>query len=275
MKAAAPAPPQAEDDEIENGGDRQFVIALARGIRILRCFDATQRELGTREIAALTRLPQPTVWRLCHTLIELGCLAPTPRSDKLRVSAGILSLGQSSLVSNDLLKIIQRELQDFSDEARTSISLSVREGMEMRIVARAQATGTWLFHLAAGSRLPLGHTAAGWAVLSVLDSAERDRTVARLATTENDQTWPRLWRMASKVIADAHNTGYVVNRGYFQPEMCGIGVAFSAAEEVYAMSVGAPLKEMPEQRIEELVPKLKHLASVLRRAIHSDAKAEK
>ena len=73
--------------------DRQYVTALARGLEILRCFGARKPELGTTEIAQLTGLPQPTVWRLCHTLIKCGYLAPSPGKDKLRIGAGVLSLG--------------------------------------------------------------------------------------------------------------------------------------------------------------------------------------
>jgi DNA-binding IclR family transcriptional regulator len=60
------------------GADRQYVTALARGLEILRCFSALKPELGTTEIAQLTGLPQPTVWRLCHTLIKCGYLVPSP-----------------------------------------------------------------------------------------------------------------------------------------------------------------------------------------------------
>ena len=52
--------------------DRQFVTALSRGLEVLRCFTAERVELGTTEIARLTSMPQPTVWRLCYTLSKLG-----------------------------------------------------------------------------------------------------------------------------------------------------------------------------------------------------------
>lgn len=48
--------------------DRQFVASLAKGLEVLRCFTPARPELGTSEIARLTGMPQPTVWRLCYTL---------------------------------------------------------------------------------------------------------------------------------------------------------------------------------------------------------------
>ena len=49
---------------------------------VLRCFDALHTQLGTTEIAHMTKLPQPTVWRLCYTLQQLGYLVQAPDSDK-------------------------------------------------------------------------------------------------------------------------------------------------------------------------------------------------
>ncbi|MDP9094946.1 MAG: helix-turn-helix domain-containing protein, partial [Pseudomonadota bacterium] len=54
--------------------DRPFVTALARGLEILGCFSASRPEIGGSQLAALTGLPQPTVWRLCHTMVQLGFL---------------------------------------------------------------------------------------------------------------------------------------------------------------------------------------------------------
>ena len=65
--------------------DRQFVTALARGLEVLRCFSAETPELGSREIARRIGLSQSTIWRLCHTLSQLGYLVPGTAPGKLRV----------------------------------------------------------------------------------------------------------------------------------------------------------------------------------------------
>ena len=62
------------DDSSEDAPDRQFVVALSRGLDVLRCFRASDPMLGNQEIAARTGLPKPTVSRLTHTLTRLGYL---------------------------------------------------------------------------------------------------------------------------------------------------------------------------------------------------------
>jgi DNA-binding IclR family transcriptional regulator len=59
--------------------DRSFVVALSRGLDVLRAFHPSDGLLGNQEIAARTNLPKPTVSRLTYTLTKLGYLTPVPR----------------------------------------------------------------------------------------------------------------------------------------------------------------------------------------------------
>jgi hypothetical protein len=76
-RVAAPMP------NLDDGKDRQFVTALARGLQILSCFGSSRAEIGGTQLAAMTGLPQPTVWRLCNTMQQLGFLTAAG-GDKLR-----------------------------------------------------------------------------------------------------------------------------------------------------------------------------------------------
>ena len=135
--------------------DRQFVTALARGLEVLRCFSARRPELGTTEIAQLTGLPQPTVWRLCHTLTQTGYLAPARAKDKLRIGVGVLSLGFEALGAVDIGELVQGEMQLLADAFRSAVSLAVPERLDMVIVKRAQSNSPLVVNLQIGSRLPI------------------------------------------------------------------------------------------------------------------------
>ena len=54
--------------------DRKFVVALARGLEVLRAFTPSEGLLGNQEIAARTGLPKATVSRLTYTLTMLADL---------------------------------------------------------------------------------------------------------------------------------------------------------------------------------------------------------
>src|ERR1044072_937459 len=77
--------------------DRSFVVALSRGLDVLRAFHANDGLLGNQELAARTKLPKPTVSRLTYTLTKLGYLTPVPRFEKYQLAPSAMALGYAAL----------------------------------------------------------------------------------------------------------------------------------------------------------------------------------
>jgi DNA-binding IclR family transcriptional regulator len=73
---------------------RQFVIAVARSMAILRSFECASGPLGNGEIARRTGLPKATVSRLTFTLATLGYLTYSQRAEKYSLGPSALFLGQ-------------------------------------------------------------------------------------------------------------------------------------------------------------------------------------
>ena len=242
------------------GGDPHFISAVARGFQVLSCFNAARRELGTTEIAALTGLPQPTTWRLCHTLVELGYLAPAAGGEKLRIAAGVLGLGQTALVGTGVVDAIKVEMQELADATSTAVSFSIHDQTQMRILARVHSSGTLLFNFSPGSTLPVVASASGWAVMATLPEPENSALRVHLAKLHG-RSWPAIWQTASAEIALLPRQGYVVSRGAIHPDMLGIAVPIFASGVMYTVSAGAALKDMDDHRVHKvLAPRLMRLA---------------
>src|SRR6202047_243917 len=79
--------------------DRNFVVALSRGLEVLRAFRPNDGLLGNQEIAARTNLPKPTVSRLTYTLTKLGYLSPVPRFEKYQLAPSAMALGYAALAN--------------------------------------------------------------------------------------------------------------------------------------------------------------------------------
>src|SRR5438128_12481644 len=79
--------------------DRSFVVALSRGLDVLRAFRPNDGLLGNQEIAARTNLPKPTVSRLTYTLTKLGYLTPVPRFEKYQLAPAAMALGYAALAN--------------------------------------------------------------------------------------------------------------------------------------------------------------------------------
>jgi DNA-binding IclR family transcriptional regulator len=76
--------------------DRSFVVALSRGLDVLRAFRPNDGLLGNQEIAARTNLPKPTISRLTYTLTKLGYLTPVPRFDKYQLAPAAIPTSMRS-----------------------------------------------------------------------------------------------------------------------------------------------------------------------------------
>jgi DNA-binding IclR family transcriptional regulator len=79
--------------------DRKFIVALSRGLDVLRAFQPRDGLLGNQEIAARTNLPKPTVSRLTYTLTKLGYLMPVPRFEKYQLAPAAMALGYAALAN--------------------------------------------------------------------------------------------------------------------------------------------------------------------------------
>ncbi len=262
-------------DVAEEKADRQFVTALARGLEILRCFSSGRRELGTTEISQLTGLPQPTVWRLCHTLVKSGYLSPSPTGERLRIGVGVLSLGYEAIGTIDIGDMAQREMQGVADDFNAAVSLALPDRLDMVIVKRAQSNSRLVVNLQVGSRLPMGASTIGWAYLAVIPPTQRARLLRRLEGQYGRREWTALWHTASAAIERYQQTGYVLSGGSYHPEINAIAVPVQPAvgSQIFALTCGGPAAVIPVKTFEnEVAPRLVRVADTIRSALsHSEA----
>jgi DNA-binding IclR family transcriptional regulator len=261
------------DDE---KNDRQFVTALARGLEILRCFSARQPELGTTEIAALTGLPQPTVWRLCHTLLKAGYLASAHSGDKLRIGVGVLSLGYEAIGTIEIGDLAQREMQIVADDFHAAVSLAIPDRLEMVIVKRAQSNSRLVVNLHVGSRLPIDASTTGWAYLAVLPAQQRTQLLRRLEAHYGKREWSAKWQKARTAIENYAKTGYVLSGGSYDPDINAIAIPIQPDDgsQFFALTCGAPAAAVPVKTFQlEIAPRLIRVGEVIRSALYHSGSA--
>lgn len=259
-----------------DSADRQFVTALARGLEILRCFSARRPELGTTEIALLTGLPQPTVWRLCHTLIKTGYLAPSPARDKLRIGVGVLSLGYEAIGTVDIGDLALREMQILADEFHSAVSLAIPDRLDMVIVKRAQSNSKLVVNLHVGSRLPIGASTMGWAYLAVIPAPQRAQLLHRLEAHYGRREWSIKWQKASAAIKNFHKTGYILSGGSYDPEINAIAIPIQPDDgsQFFALTCGAPATVIPVKTFQaEIAPRLIRVGDIIRSALSHSGSA--
>lgn len=243
--------------------DRQFVTALARGLQILDCFSAARPSIGITEIAGLLGLPQPTAWRLCHTMITLGYLTMDD-SERLRPSLAVLRLGFTVLSELDATQLARPQLQELADEFCGAAGMAVRDGSDMVFVERCEGNSQLLMNLRIGSRVSLATSALGWAYLAGLPEGERRDAISGMGT---DHKISRTVESAfQRALQEYGEHGFIVNQGVFHPgyNTAAVPVVGADGRCLFALNCGGAASVLsPAQLRIKVGPRLRALATSL------------
>jgi DNA-binding IclR family transcriptional regulator len=268
VKAGALQPGKTNGKDMSEKGDRQFVTALARGLAILSCFSNTNSELGGSDLASMTGLPQPTVWRLCHTMIELGYLV-TVKGEKMRPGIPALRFGYAALASLEVPKLGRPQMQKLADQFRAAAGLAVRDGQDMVFVQRCQSDSLLLMNLHIGSRVPLATSALGWAYLVSLPERVRVETFAEIEAAD-PQRWRSLKGHLQRATEEYLAKGYVLNIGYFHRGYNTASVPILDADGMprYAINCGSAAATLSAATLQtEVAPRLIEIAKQLQNVV--------
>jgi IclR family transcriptional regulator, pca regulon regulatory protein len=159
-------------------GNPDFVLSLARGLRVIEAFDGHPQGLSIADIARATELSRAAVRRLLITLELLGYIESSGR--KYRLRHRVLHLGTSYLSSNSLATVSLPAVQKITDDLGESTSVCVLDGDEILCIAGAVRRGLMSLDVSTGSRLPVHCTAAGRVLLAALNEDQLPAQLERI-----------------------------------------------------------------------------------------------
>lgn len=250
--------------------DRTFVMALARGLEVLRAFTPNDGLLGNQEIVARTGLPKATVSRLTYTLTRLGYLIHVERLGKYQLAPAALAIGYSALVNMRIRQVARPYMQELADYAGLSVALGSRDRLSLIYIEYCRGDPSLRFRLDLGSRLPLATTAMGRAVLAVLPPQERERLLGHIARSE-DERWPKVRAGIEKAVEDLATRGFTMSIGEWEPDISAVGVPLVTADGsgVYAFNCGATAFQTNRERLEgDIGPRLVNMVRNIETAVN-------
>ncbi|NYT35998.1 IclR family transcriptional regulator [Allopusillimonas soli] len=245
----------------EHGGDRQFVNALARGLDILRCFQPGKSHLTNAELSRETGFPKPTVSRLTYTLCKLGYLEYSENLGKYGLASGVLSLGYSLLANMDVRNMARSYMQELAEYSSLSVSLGVRDRLDMIYVETCRGSSRVTLRLDVGSRIPVATTSMGKAMICGISQHERSAVLQDIQKTDPDN-WPRIQRDIDEALDMYTKQGFCINQGEWQPEIHAVGVPLRTVhgDKQMALNCGGPAYLLSRSRLEnDLGPRLAEL----------------
>ncbi len=225
----------------ERTGDRQFVMALARGLDVLRVFRAEDGPLGNQEIARRTGLPKPTISRLTYTLTQLGYLSYDRRLGVYALGGGALALGYVALANLDVRRVARPLMQELADICDASVGLGARDRLNMLYVENCEGRNVVALRVAAGSRIPLGQSAMGRAYIAGLTDKERTPLIDQIVRKFPDEK-QTIVRGIERAIRDIERRGFCLAIGDWRKDINGVGapLALPNGAGLYALNCGGP-----------------------------------
>lgn len=149
--------------------------SFARGLQVIRSFDAAHPTQTLSEVAGRTGLTRAGARRILLTLEGLGYVHADGR--QFRLTPRILDLGLAYLSSQPLWHLAEPVMQRLAQTVHESCSMAVLDGQEIVYLLRVPARRLMSINLGVGSRLPAWCTSMGRVLLGGLSLQERQEIV--------------------------------------------------------------------------------------------------
>lgn len=155
----------------------RHVQSFARGLQVIRSFDAAHPAQTLSEVAQRTGLTRAGARRILLTLAGEGYVLVDGR--QFRLSPRILELGFAYLSSQPLWHLAEPAMQRLAEAVHESCSMAVLDGSEIVYLLRVPARKIMTINLGVGSRLPAYCTSMGRVLLGGLGLQERQHCLGQ------------------------------------------------------------------------------------------------
>jgi IclR family pca regulon transcriptional regulator len=152
-----------------------FVQSFARGLSVIRAFDATRPTQTLSEVSTATGLTRAGARRILLTLQSLGYVQVNGR--QFGLTPKVLELGFAYLTSLPFWNLAQPVMERLVESIHESCSASVLDGTEIVYVLRVPTRQIMTINLGIGSRLPAYCTSMGRVLLSALPDEQLDQVL--------------------------------------------------------------------------------------------------
>uniref|UniRef100_A0AAU3GMD1 Glycerol operon regulatory protein n=1 Tax=Streptomyces sp. NBC_01401 TaxID=2903854 RepID=A0AAU3GMD1_9ACTN len=254
---------------LEDGpGDTDFVQSLARGLEVIRAFDAEHPFRSLSDVAKATGLSRASARRSLLTLLKLGYV----RSEGalFGLTPKTLELGHAYLRALSTPQIADPHLTSLMRDVRETTALSVLDGDHVVHVARVPAGGVISVSINVGSRFPAYATAMGRVLLAGMPE---DAFLAYLDRVDLQPLTDRTIRSADElraVIETARSDGFCLAdqelnqglRAVAAPVHDRSGAVIAAAN----IAASAGMRSLDELRA--MVPRLRECATAIETDLH-------
>ena len=256
---------------------KNTVQSLAKGLRVLEAFSATETTFTLTEIANRTGLDSGTAYRMVNTLVSLGYLQKVNSTRKFRLSLKVLDLGFNAIARTDMRTVARPILRSLVGEIVEAASLAALDGAEMVYLERVQAGLARLgVDVRIGTRLPAYYTAMGHAVLAFLPDNVVQRVLGMQARIKLTPNTPVTIAEINRRLAQVRKQGYAIAdpKVIVGLRVLAVPVLDLDDQSIAAISAAAPAMNISlKQFIQKTVEPVKEAAREMGKALQASGTA--
>lgn len=155
---------------------------VAKGLSVLELLLRSKKPMRLSNLAETLKLHKSNVYRLLHTLIELGYVRQHEETGRYYATLKTWELSVGVLSSHPVRRAAAPYLQTLHSEANATVNLALADGDEVMFIERAASSRVMRMAREIGSRAPMALTASGRVFLSARPDAKEvlERTKATL-----------------------------------------------------------------------------------------------
>ena len=248
----------------EGEASADFVQSLARGLAVIRAFDAADPQLTLSDVARRAEIPRAAARRFLRTLETLGYVRSDGRIFAL--TPRVLELGFSYLSALSLPEIVQPHLERLSREVDESVSAAVLDGSEIVYIARVPTRRIMSVRITIGTRFPAYATSMGRVLLAGLPQADAEATLAASPLSPlTDRTITDAAALRDE-LARVREQGWALVDGELEPGLRSVAAPLhgrgGAAVAAVNVSTSAT-RDSVEHLVETYVPALLRTAAAI------------
>ncbi|NOU73242.1 helix-turn-helix domain-containing protein [Paenibacillus sp. LMG 31458] len=240
---------------------------VVKSLDLLNLF-LTNAKLNLNEMVELSGIPKTSVHRMIGSLEDMGFLQ---KDEAGKYSLGLLFLQFGQLVADrlDLRQVALPFMQALRDDVYEAVNLIIKDGNESIYIEKLESTHPVRLYTKIGRRSPLYAGACSRVLLTFLPDQEIEQYLNEIKLepiglgTITDKNQLRL------VLADSRKKGYTVS--YSEQENYTAALAAPifnyTGEIVGGLSIAGPDVHFHEDRLPELVEKVKNTANQISRKL--------
>ncbi|MBO9354982.1 helix-turn-helix domain-containing protein [Bordetella petrii] len=249
-------------DTPADGGAFTVIAPLARGMEVLRAFQAGDPPLRNQDLSRRTGIPASSVSRLTASLVAQGYLSYDANGGSYTLTPAVLAFAYAFVAGDTVRSRLQPGMQDLANTFGAMVGLGMQDKLNMAYVACCKGQSLVPFRSEIGSRYPLARSAMGWAYLAGLDEAAFAVAMDEIKASDAG-AWPQAQKKIETAKKQVHAQGFCVSIGEWEPGVHTVAtpVRTRTNETRYAISCGAPAYQLKEdQLMVEIGPRLAWLA---------------